>query len=272
MSNLAEKNMTVDTIKNNEVQEYNWPYSQPRILNVVRATSRFGLFLGLFSLLLVFDEIYSTSGLFIIDAFLMLSFIVLRCGFIPAVRRAEIKYVASESRTFNKIMLIILCTLMYSAMIRFFVASGLVLFNNGFNFNDYFYTVIENWNWTILAIGASLVIFPPVFMLLPKDVNVSEYHFTVRNLINQVEYAMATDENAVPVYTKRRAPNTNYASYNGPRNTSAPSPVYAPAPSNSNTTKNKTNNKNNTPKKPKQKTVKESSVWDSEKSVRRPRK
>lgn len=270
-SKLAERNLNPQYVQSNS-KTYNWPYSQPRLVNAVHATSRIGILFGVLSSLFMLNDTYLNNGWLVIDFFLTLAFIVLRCGVVPMVRRATIKEVASESRKFNKIGLISLCILMYTGMIRLLGAVAIYLVHNSWDFKGLFVLALQSITIPILVIGTVLVILPSVLLLYPKDIAIKEYHYKVKNLSNQIpDIPIAEDnQNTQYVQTNRRMPNMAPASYNG----SAYKPYTSPSSrvqTDSQRTPKKESNHNNKNKNTQQKKP-NVSVWDSDKSVRKPRK
>lgn len=272
-SNLAERNLNPQYVQSNS-KTYNWPYSQPRLVNAVHATSRIGILFGVLSSLLMLNDGYLNNGWLVIDFFLTLSFIVLRCGIVPMIRRATIKEVASESRKLNKIGLISLCIIMYTGMTRFLGAMAIYLINNSWDFKGLFILALQSITIPILIVGIILVILPSVLLLYPKDIAIKEYHYKVKNLTNQIPDIPITEDaqNTQYVQTSKRMPNMAPATYNG----SAYKPYTKPASRVQTDTQrtpkkesnNHTKNKNQNSQQKKQNV----SVWDSDKSVRKPRK
>lgn len=280
-SKFAEKNVSTQNVSNQNLIEYNWPYSQPRIVNAVRATSRMGILMGVISSILILSDSYIENGYLIIDALLTLGFIILRLFTIPAIRRGQIKYVASESRSLNKFIVMASCIFMYAGLIRFIVANGLFIANQGFEFSRYIQTLFPLINTVGIVIGVVAMFLPTIFMVFPKDVSVREYHHKMRNIWN--EYSVLNrpvEPEPVTSYEPRtiqRAPNYMPGTYVNHR-TSRPETHKPVASTTSQTiTTQQTNNKQhkNQNKKSNHMTPQQKpnvSVWDSEKSVRRPRK
>lgn len=270
-SKLAERNLNSQYVQNN-AKTYNWPYSQPRLVNAVHATSRTGLLLGILSCLFMLNDGYLNNGLLLIDFFLTLGFMVLRCGIVPMVRRATIKEVASESRKLNRIGLIFLCTLMYSGMVRFFGAMTIYLVNNAWDFRSFVILLLESITIPLLIIGAILVTLPSILLVFPKDIAIKEYHYKVKNLATQIPDIPEENAQAAQyIPTNRKMPNMAAASYSGTAHkpyTAFPGTTQVDsqrAPKN-NTNKHSNKKKNSQQKKP------NVSVWDSDKSIRKPRK
>ena len=268
-SNLAERNLNSQYVQNN-ARTYNWPYSQPRLVNAVHATSRTGLLLGILSCLFMLNDKYLNNGFFLIDLFLVLGFFILRCGIVPMVRRATIKEVASESRKLNKIGLIFLCTLMYSGIVRFLGAATLYLINNSWDFRNLVILLINSATIPTLIIGAILVVLPSLLLVFPKDIAIKEYHYKVKNMATQIPDIPESCNQQQYIPANKRMPNMasasyaggSYKQYNGFPGTTQVDSQRMP--------KNNTNKNNK--KKDSQQKKHNVSVWDADKSIRKPRK
>lgn len=271
------ENLLTKTMVQGKVKKYNWPYSQPRLLNTVKATSRMGLFVGLFTIPVVLSNMYVKYSILTIDLLLLVSFLVLRMGIVPMVRRGTIEYVASEDRVLNKVVLIVTTTLMYSAMVRVAVAAYLITKNYGINV-DYVVALVKGISTSnAIMVGAALGIAPIIAVLFPKDVSVRNYHYKLVNLNTRIEYPPEPRTTGY-VYNPTPTFTGDYGQFVQPEPTSG----YAQVPKSRvvqevqqarNTKQTPKTAKKNTSPKPVQKPLKKGeSVWDADRSVRRPRK
>lgn len=292
MSRIAERSLNPEYVVENATK-YHWPFSQPRLLNVINATSRYGFLVGfLSSIIISASGFYFDTMIYLYDFFAVIAFVILRGFIVPAVRRAQIKHVASESRKINKFFLIVSCIYMYSAMIRFCIATVLILINNDWDLITPFTNFIETVEITHLVIGAFISILPTILVLFPRDVSVKEFHFEVKRMWDERNSLSSPVQTEVEPVRYIREPNMVHGYYG--QKQFAPRPVIELPPeelesiqeqiSNNNQNNNKNNNKSNNTsnKKPKKggkpkhltpETGKENkSIWESQKSVRRPRR
>ena len=263
-SKFAERNLSSQTVSQN-AKQYNWPYSQPRLVNAVHATSRIGLLLGAISGLLVMNDIYSEMNILAIDLFCVISFILLRGIIIPMIRRANIKEIASESRKFNKIALILSCIFIYAGMTRFLIAGVLIGINNHFSPYAYYELIKYAMNTQTLIAGILIVLLPTIFLIYPKDIAIKEYHYKVKNLSKQIpDIPDNSNSNYQVQYVPEqlRMPNSASAGLNKTSYGKSSKSTYTTqrAPKKTQDKKTQNNKQNN------------ASIWDSQKSVRKPRK
>lgn len=276
-SKFAERNVSTQNVSTNLV-EYNWPYSQPRLVNTVRATSRMGILMGIISAILLLNDSYIGKGYLITDTFLTLGFIILRLFIIPAIRRGQIKYVASESRNLNKFIMMASCIFMYAGIVRFVSANVFFVINQGFNFDRYISKVFPVINTTALVIGIIGMLLPIIFLVFPKDISIREYHHKMRNIWNEYSIMNKPVEPTPVIYetpTIQRAPNNAPGTYVNHHRTSRPEVPKPNVATQTATTQQTNKNHKNQNKKSNHLTPQQKpsvSVWDSEKSVRRPRK
>lgn len=267
MSKQLEKNLNPEYVVKN-ANPYHWPFSQPRILNAVKATSHIGFLIGFISSILVRSIKYFSFGIAIIDIFAIVSFVLLRGFIIPAVRRAQISHVASESRSINKWILIIACTYMYSAMIRVSISIILTMFYNKGRLDNYFYTLSSYIDAKAIVIGVLIVLIPTLCVLFPREISVKEFHFKVKQMWDEHKMFEPVANQSREHTPYMRAPNSMPGYYTGDV-TPRQKPVTRQT---ENATKN-VQTKQSKPKhispEPKQE---KKSVWDSQKVVRKPRR
>ena len=280
-SAIPEMNLKNNAEQKN-IQFYHWPYSQPRIVNTIKAASRMGYVTGLFSSLMMLNDFYTENSIIFIDMCLLIGLLILNIGIVPAIRRNQIKYTASESRTINKYGLIFLSIAMHSALIRFGLASILYLVNNKFDIVSFGKLIISTIGMTEIFVATAFMLIGPILLLFPKDVNVYNYHYKLLD-------AKRNTYSFEPQTETYRAPRgvTNY----GTTEFSSTQPIETPKPKKK--VEHKNNNKTNKPvqnrptqNKPatkpaeikfsaqpqtKKDTPKES-IWDAQKSSRKPRR
>lgn len=285
MARIAERSLNPEYVVENAVK-YHWPFSQPRLLNVINATNRYGFLVGFLSSIIISSAaIYFDTMLYLYDFFAIMAFVLLRGFIVPAVRRAQIAHVASESRKVNKFLLIVSCIYMYSAMIRFCIATFLIMYNNDWDLITPFTNFFETIKILHLVIGLVIVIIPTILVLFPRDVSVKEFHFEVKRMWTERNSLATTTQTPVETPRYTREPNMMPGYYGGKK--FAPRPVLEipieepeqkqePPKTNNNSNNSTKKNKPKNGGKPKHLTPEtgkdKESIWESQKSARKPRR
>ena len=266
VSKQLEKNLNPEYVVQN-AHPYHWPFSQPRILNTVKATSHIGFLIGFISSIFINRIEYFSFGIAIFDIFAIISFILLRGFIVPAVRRAQISYVASESRGVNKWILIVACTYMYSAMIRVSISIILTMFYNKGKLDNYFDALSYYIDIKAIIVGALIVLIPTICVLFPRDISVKEFHLQVKQMWDEHRMFEPVTNQPHERVPYMRSPNNMSGRYTGDVAPRQKSPArQAETTKNVQTRQSKPKHISPEPKQEKK------SVWDSQKVVRKPRR
>jgi hypothetical protein len=271
---FPEVNLSKDKIIN-RVKFYSWPYSQPKIVNTVRASSRMGLLLGFLTIPLVTSGLYFTNNALFIDFLLLLSLLTLKVGIIPGIRRNKIKYTPSEARKLNYYGLLISSMILHSSIVRVIFSIGLYFVKRFKNFNilnnllEILRLSMIDIKFSTVIIGLALASLPIILMLYPRDIKVSDYHYRLLELQRSTYEVSGFKEEKreqIPLF-----PN------HFPQTITRSEPIVSNTPSNNNNhqnrnkTKNRNNNSNNKPHTNQNNTVVESDIWESKISRRQRR-
>jgi len=184
---FPEQNLDKQKITN-KVKFYSWPYSQPKIVNTIRASSKMGTLLGVITIPLVLSDSYQYNHLLFIDFMLFLSFIIIKAGIVPAIRRNQIKYTPSELRKINYYGLLITSMILYSSTIRVIISVVLYLLNH-LKQTDIWTALFQfakatviNVPINVVTLGAFLSILPIILLLYPRDIKIVDYHYNLLEL------------------------------------------------------------------------------------------
>lgn len=205
---FPEKSLIKENILNS-VKFYSWPYSQPKIVNTIKAASHMGYLFGFLTIPLVLSNIYSEQHILFIDFVLVLSYMVLRAGIIPAIRRNQIRYTPSESRRINYYGLLLSSMILHSAIIRATVAVIAFLIKN-----MEIYTIKEsillllkmsvtNLSLTTVVLTLTIAVLPIILIMYPRDIKITDYHYKLLELQKSTYEASGYKEEArepVPLF------------------------------------------------------------------------
>lgn len=179
--NIGRDGFEKNKSENIKTSKYNWPYSQPRIFNVIRASSRIGIIIGFVSCYFMINDAYYFSIFPAIDFIFVIALLLYRFLMIPMVRRGKIKNVASERILIKKIILVAIFIFFYSSLIRFLIAVSLYTKSvgpDGLHFLLSFYSnTLKNMVSSTHFIPVIIIsILPYIMFIYPKKVNVIAHH------------------------------------------------------------------------------------------------
>lgn len=200
---LPEQTLSPEKVKN-RIRHYNWTYSQPPIVNAIKAPSRLGILLGFLSIPLVTTAYYSDIRGPFMDLIFTIFLSITVSNICPSIRKGEIKYTASAKRILHVWGILIAMLLLYSSIIR--TISFIIVFIMDYHelgqkqlilslFHVYFSNIpLKYWLATL-----TISLTPTVLMLFPREVNVIHFHEDLLEAYYGNTYKRTPDSPSVPL-------------------------------------------------------------------------